>query len=192
MQNDHPEKYEALTDEQLALLSADNQDAFTQLSMRYIIIIRNRASELRHDSTDFDDLIQEGLIGLHRAALTYRDGGGASFRTYAEVCIRNRLVSMVRMQNRKNRLDMSSVPLEEQTDAQASSETEPENVVLAGESTTEMWERIKELLSAMELSVLKSYLDGLSYGEIAAKNGISEKACNNAMQRVRRKLRTLK
>ena len=94
------EKYELMSDEELVgLYQSGVPDAFGELSVRYIVVIRNRSSDLYHMGIEAEDLFQEGLIALHTAVSSYCVGKGASFRTYATVCIRNRLVSAVRAAN---------------------------------------------------------------------------------------------
>lgn len=185
--------YGALRDEQLACLySNGEQEAFAELAVRYMSVIRNKASELESHGADADDLFQEGLIALDMAAVSFREDKGASFRTYAGTCIRNRLISAIRSQNSgKNRINNTALSLEEQLDAAASPDTEPESVFMSVESLGELWASIEQSLSSVELSVLRRYLEGDSYEKIASELGITVKSCDNAMQRVRRKLRTL-
>lgn len=189
-----PEKYETLSDEQLVKLCNNGvQEAFSALSVRYIFVIRNKSAELYHSGIENDDLFQEGLIGLHNAVRTFDPDNAASFRTYAGVCIRNHLISVVRAANsNKNKINSCAVPLSDQTDEPASAVSEPENVVVAKENVRELWVQIKKRLSDTEKQVLFGYLDGKSYSVIANELGITTKSCDNAMQRVRHKLKILK
>ena len=189
-----PEKDEVLSDEQLVkLCNKGVQEAFSALSVRYIFVIRNKSAELYHQGIEKDDLFQEGLIGLHNAVRTYDPDSTASFRTYAGVCIRNRLISAVRAANsNKNKINSCAVPLSDQTEEPASAVSEPENVVVAKENVKELWIQIEKRLSDTEKSVLSGYLDGKSYDSMAKELGITKKSCDNAMQRVRKKLKILK
>ncbi|MBQ8135397.1 MAG: sigma-70 family RNA polymerase sigma factor [Clostridia bacterium] len=189
-----PEKYETLSDEQLVKLCNNGvQEAFSALSVRYIFVIRNKTAEIYHSGLENDDLFQEGMIGLHNAVKTFDPYNTASFRTYAGVCIRNHLISVIRAANsNKNRINSYTVPLSDQTDEPASAVTEPENVVVAKENVRELWVQIEKKLSDTEKQVLFGHLDGRSYSEIANKLGITAKSCDNAMQRVRHKLKILK
>ena len=185
------EKYELMSDEELVgLYQSGVPDAFGELSVRYIVVIRNRSSDLYHMGIEAEDLFQEGLIALHTAVSSYCEGKGASFRTYATVCIRNRLVSAVRAANNsKNRINNIGVSLEEQLDQPSDALTEPENALMAGEEVKEIMELARSRLSVMEREVLALFIDGNTYEQIAGKLGITVKACDNAMQRVRRKLK---
>lgn len=188
------EKYKLITDEELVILYRNGvQDAFTALAVRYVYVIRRLASGFGNMSVEFDDLLQEGNIGLVNAVNTYKNGGTASFRTYAGVCIRNRMISVVRKANSSlNSINNEALPLSEQTEVLSAPDTEPESFVDSVERTKEIFRVIRENLSELERNVLSLYIDGKRYEEIAADLGITVKVCNNAMQRVRKKLRFLR
>ena len=192
-------EYEQLDDfkelsdiELIRLYKQGDQVAFHQLAVRYIFIIRNKSSDLYNMGIESEDLFQEGLLGLHNAVRSFDENGGASFRTYAGICIHNRLVSAVRTANTdKNKINNISVSLDDETDLRSLPLTEPENVVIIKEDFQGMVDYLKTNLSETELSVLSLYLEGNSYDEIAKTLEITKKACNNAMQRVRKKLRIM-
>ena len=188
------EKYKLITDEELVILYRNGvQDAFTALAVRYVYVIRRLASGFSNMSVEFDDLLQEGNIGLVNAVNTYKNGGTAAFRTYAGVCIRNRMISVVRKANSSlNSINNEALPLSEQTEVLSAPDTEPESFVDSVERTKEIFRVIRENLSELERNVLSLYIDGKRYEEIAADLGITVKVCNNAMQRVRKKLRFLR
>ncbi len=185
--------YEQLCDEELVeLYNCGVQDAFGELSVRYILVIRNRSAGLYNMGVEAEDLFQEGLIALHTAARTYRDGEGVSFSAYASRCIRNRLISAVRKVNSdKNRINNNTVSLDYRDDGQCDPQSEPERLLMADEGIKELMELAHDNLSDMEMRVLALYIDGKSYEEISGKLGIPIKSCDNAMQRVRRKLKGL-
>lgn len=86
-----------LSDEQLAVLVRDSsEEAFSLLVSRCTGMIQFLATAFRQSGVDAEDLAQEGLLGLLFAARTFRENGGAAFRTYASVCIRRRMLSAVR------------------------------------------------------------------------------------------------
>ncbi len=185
------EGLEHMTDEEVVKLYQDGvQDTFGELSVRYICVIRNKSADFYDMGIEAEDLIQEGLIALHAAAVSYSARKGASFKTYATVCIRNRLASAVRSANNaKNRINNTAVSLEEQPGSTADLLSEPECCLIATENVREITEYARGKLSITERRVLSLYIDGRTYEEIAKELGISIKACDNAMQRVRRKLR---
>ncbi len=146
---------------------------------------------------DSEDLIQEGMLGLLKAIRTYDASKEASFRTYAEVCIRSRLYSVLRSQKLDKHATLNhSVLLEAPffdsnsytMDTFSVSQSNPEDLMILQESFDEMWKRVQDQLSEFEAKILGFYLDGLSYQEIAIKVRKSPKAVDNAVQRIRRKV----
>lgn len=176
-----------LTDTELITLYQNgDQTAFQQLAVRYMFVIRRKSADLFGKGMEADDLMQEGFLALHSAVNTYRESSGASFATYAGVCIRNRLISAVRSANTAKN-GVRAEPLTE--DVPVPSDSQPENAFVIKEDFERLNRYIGNSLSRTEMQVLSLYLDGSSYDEIAKKLGISKKSCDNAMQRVRRKLK---
>ena len=140
-----------------------------------------------------DDLCQEGLLGLLDAVRNYREDGGASFRTYAGVCITNRIIMAYRWAaGRKNFPLNNFVPLSEEgasCGVFAGEEANPEKMLVEEEDLLLLKRFISRGLSKMERQVLMLYLGGYSYKEIADSLCITSKAADNALQRVRRKLK---
>lgn len=180
-----------LTDNELIeLFRKGNQTAFSQLALRYMFVIKNKSADLHGKGIDEDDLIQEGFLALHSAVKSYDENSEASFRTYASVCIRNRLVSVVRIANsQKNKLNNSLPSVELDENIPLRPEKEPENAFIIKQDFAQLVQYIKENLSKSELKVLSMYLEGMSYDEIARVLGKSRKFCDNAMQRARKKLK---
>ena len=144
---------------------------------------------------DRDDLIQEGMIGLYRAVRDYDPGKGASFRTFAALCIARRMNTAITSSNRdQNRALNDSVPLlGEELEAAwlALYADSPEERYVDRESTEELLERIRGALSKMEQAVLDRYLRGMSYTEIGRELGCPVKSVDNAIQRIRGKVRKI-
>lgn len=64
----------------------------------------------------------------------------------------------------------------------------PEEELMLSEQLNQLYARLRQTLSKREFAVLGLYIDGLAYQQIAARMGISSKAVDNALQRVRRKV----
>lgn len=113
IQNNRMESY---SDQQLATLVREGDpDAFLELTSRYMTLIRAKAAPFHGTMLEADDLCQEGLLGLLDAVRNYREDGGASFRTYAGVCITNRIIMAYRWAaGRKNFPLNNFVPLSEE------------------------------------------------------------------------------
>jgi RNA polymerase sporulation-specific sigma factor len=152
---------------------------------RYMPLIRRWAHRVTGPGLDFDDAVQEGIIGLFSAIKNYREGGRASFATYASVCVQNAMLSAKKTSQRKKHTPLNqSVPLPEQHSIPG-----PEEQTVAREQVDQTLEKARAMLSGMEMRVLRLYLDGAGYRQIAQHMGIGEKAVENALARVRRKLR---
>ena len=190
-------QYVTLSDEILCDLVRDGDRAAEEcLVTRYYGLVRSCARPLFLAGGDSEDLIQEGMFGLLRAIREYAAGKEASFRTFAEVCIRNRLYSALRAAGRDKNMPLNeSVPLDTPFFDSSSynfgvsdySHADPEMLVIDRDHAADFLERTRKQLSEFEAKILGLYLDGLSYQEIAEAMGKSPKSVDNAVQRVRRK-----
>ena len=123
--------------------------------------------------------------GLFSALETFDVQKGAAFATYANVCVQNAIVSAVRAAGRSKHAPLNtSVPYTE-----TESTPGPEELVMQSERYTQTMQSIDTRLSALEKQVLALFLDGNSYSAIAKRLNVSEKAVDNALQRVRAKLK---
>ena len=153
--------YLDLTDNSLQSLAVSgDREAEEALCERYMRLVRMCARPLFLAGGSGEDLIQEGMIGLLSAIRQFDPDNGSSFHYFAEYC--------------------SATPEVFRHD--------PEDLVLARESKEELYDAFSRCLSKMENRVLSCYLDGYSYRDIAARLGKDEKAVDNAVQRIRRKL----
>lgn len=175
----------ALSDEDLCLLAAKGDaEAEEALILRYGRVVRVCARPLFLVGGDSEDLIQEGMLGLLDAIRQFDPQRDASFRTFAEVCVRNRLRSAVRADARsKNQPLNFSVSLDE-AEGESTLPLSPEEMMIDQESRQERLAR----LSPFENQVLSLYLTGASYEDIAQRLQRSAKSVDNAVQRIRRKL----
>lgn len=183
------------TDGQLAsLVIGGDSYAFVELTARYLSLIKAKAAHFRSAMLEADDLCQEGLMGLLNAARTYDSAGGASFKTYAGVCISNRMIMACRAAASRKNLPLHNFVSLSDRDTEMDmpdSTMNPETVLIDSENLQQMRQRMEQTLSQLEQRVLMLYLGGCSYSEIAARLGITSKAADNALQRVRLKLKKL-
>lgn len=190
--------YAAYSDAELQSLTAKgNRSAEEALAGRYLQLVRACARPLFLAGGDSEDLIQEGTFGLVTAIRQFDPDQGASFRTFAEHCIKTRLLSAVKSASRLKHFPLNGGVSFEQLSEDPSTQLSvfpeflrrsPEDVVLARESKEELYTAFAEQLSRLERKVLSLYLDGLSYKDIAQRLGKEPKAIDNAVQRIRRKL----
>lgn len=184
------------SDDELIIMSRSGDDRAEEiLAKRYGKLVRICSRQFFLVGGDGEDLIQEGMLGLLNAIRRYDPAGDASFKTYAERCIRNRLLTAVESANRMkndplNRglsLDVLQGEDEVFSHSDRLSVRCPEDIILEREQVTEMRIAYKRRLSKFESDVLERYLRGLSYAEIAVSMGKTEKSIDNAVQRIRKK-----
>lgn len=188
------------SDESLcAQAAAGDRRAEETLVVRYNRLVRMCARPYFLAGGDSEDLIQEGMVGLLGAIREYDPNKAASFRTYAEVCVKNRLFSAVKAAARDKHTPLNNSvsfenPLFSGTGERFACGTpdrqaeDPEEIILSREAFRERMKALHGQLSGFEASVLRLYLNGLSYSEIAAEVNKSPKSVDNAVQRIRRKL----
>jgi len=189
--------YEDQPDEELCRMArTGNRDAEEILVKRYQRLVRQLARPYYLAGGDSDDLIQEGMIGLIYAVREYDERKSASFRTFSEICIRNRLYSAVRAAARDKHSPLNqSVPLEipffdshtSLSGAPLVSQTNPEDLIIGREGAQDTLSDVRRQLSAFEAEILGYYLDGLTMQEMAEAVSRSPKSVDNAVQRIRRK-----
>ncbi len=183
-----------LTDEALCLrAAAGDAGAEEALILRYGRVVRSCARPLFLAGGDSEDLLQEGMLGLLTAIGQFDPERDVAFRTFAEVCIRNRLRSAVRSASREKHLALNtSVSLESaEVERDVAPAPTPEELMIARETRSERLRGLQRGLSRLERQVLELYLTGLSYDEIAQVTHKSAKSVDNAVQRIRHKLARL-
>ncbi len=183
------------TDEQLVAAFPNNEYAFEVLMLRYVRLIYHIAGGMTSNPQDAEDYAAEGLLGLLNAAYSFCPGKDASFRTYALVCIRNRMRNIHEKTRRVNRdgTESLSVPIDVMDDSFGEllrdPDGTPETVFLQKERMTALYREMARVLTKLELEIFSLYVDSLSYADIAERLKISVKSVDNAIQRARRKLR---
>ncbi|HIT18437.1 MAG TPA: sigma-70 family RNA polymerase sigma factor [Candidatus Fimivivens faecavium] len=186
--------FEGVSDEALCRLMQDgNVDAGDELARRSIILVRRRARALLAGGLEIDDLAQEGMLGLIDAMKAYRPDRGASFRTFAYRCVTNRMLNLIAASGRNpSQVSFDHIGnLEPLTEEQIPNAKDPQEILIQQENTFDWIHRARNLLSKTEREALRLYLGGYTYQEMAASLQCTTKAVDNALQRVRRKLRTV-
>ena len=179
-----------LSDEALCLMAADgDRGAEEALVMRYMRFTRACARPYFLAGGDSEDLLQEAMFGLLKAIREFDPGRDASFRTFAEVCVRNRILSAVTAAARDKHAPLNhSVPMEEQPLLEKDHVSGPEELFITKEEEAERLAALNRKLSPLEQRILSLYLHGFSYREIGEQVGRTDKSVDNAVQRIRRKV----
>ncbi|HLH46492.1 MAG TPA: RNA polymerase sporulation sigma factor SigH [Acidimicrobiales bacterium] len=191
-----------LTDEQLVARWHDGDDeALETLLVRYRCFARSKARSYFIVGADRDDIEQEGLIGLYKAARDYRADRQASFRAFAEVCVTRQVISAIKAATRyKHRplngyVSLSGSACSDEPQERALEELldghgalDPADEVVSREQLAAIRRNVTESLSGLEVDVLRLYVQGKSYQEIGTRLGRRSKSIDNALQRIKRKL----
>lgn len=141
----------------------------------------------RFHGVEFDDLVQEGMLGLWSAARRFDPSQGSSFGAFAALCIQRKMLAVAA--SHRKRAEVSYEVFEENWLSQENSASNPEKLLILKEDIAAVQQRIKEILSPLERQILQLYLKGYSYHRIAQMLDITPKAVDNGLQRLRRKLK---
>ena len=193
-----PQPLDQCSDETLCqLVAGGSREAEEALVTRYNRLVRTCARPFFLVGGDSEDLTQEGMVGLLKAVREYDASKEASFRTFAEICIRNRLYSVLRAAARDKHMALNqSVPLDTPffdsnsytSGTSQLAQQNPEESLIDREHTAALLAGVRKQLSEFEAKILGYYLDGLSCREIAETVGKPPKSVDNAVQRIRRKV----
>lgn len=169
-----------------------DEEAFNTLMKRYKALVISKAREFYLIGGETDDLIQEGTIGLLEAVNSYNKEKNVKFITFATLCIKRRLIKAVEFDNtKKNKPLNSSISYErkliEGSIDEINYDLNPEKIYIEKITTQGFINELKKTLSVMENQVLKYFLDGDNYKEIAKKLNKTEKSIDNCINRILKK-----
>ncbi|MEK7818105.1 MAG: RNA polymerase sporulation sigma factor SigH [Actinomycetota bacterium] len=180
---------------------AGQLEAYETIVSKYHSFVKLKASSYFMSGGDSDDLVQEGLIGLYKAIRDYRDDREASFRSFAELCITRQIITAIKTASRQKHTPLNSyLSLSHSPASHEEGECslgdilpgshihDPLNQVISSEEVKSLTDCLGRLLSGLETNVLKLYLEGRSYEQIAERIGCDTKSVDNALQRIKRKV----
>ncbi len=167
--------------------------ALTNLIERYSKIILQKAKSFKGLSgIEFDDLHQEGMMGFISAVYSYDEKRDIQFSAYAITVATRKMLSAVKIANNKSNLPLRAyVPIEEENNLLSHYPT-PEEIIIYNEELDNINDFVKNNLSKTEKKVLKLSLLGMTYSEIAEILECTEKSVDNAIQRIRKKIRDIR
>ena len=191
--------YSALSDDELVgLFRSGDGVAGSELAVRYRPLVKRCTRPYFLVGGDSEDLIQEGMIGLVSSIQSYQPGGSALFRSYAELCVKRRILSAIKAAARFKHMPLNyRLSLEDiySDDGEALARMaderynlSPEELIIEQEKKNDLYALCRRILSPLEKKVLAFYLEGLSYEEIAGRCGKPVKSVDSALQRIKRKL----
>lgn len=200
--------YENVTDEELILRLRDGESNVTDFIMdKYKNLVRSKAKTMYILGADTEDLIQEGMIGLFKAIRDYDSGRDASFFTFADLCVSRQMYTAVQASRREKHAPLNSYISLYSTGNLSGREREeweetqlvnaiashidlnPENMLIDKENVENLEKMLEKELSTLEKEVLDLYMVGMSYTQIAKVLGRDEKSTDNALQRIKMKIK---
>lgn len=205
MQRDYS-NYEQATDEELIhRLRSGEEPIMDYICDKYKNLVRSKAKSMYILGGDSEDLIQEGMIGLFKAVRDYDNGRDASFYTFADLCISRQMYTAVQASKRQKHIPLNSYVSLYGSDSEADggedrklveelsdrSGLNPEEMFLDKERVNYLENVIENELSSFEKQVLDLYMTGMSYTQIAKVLGRDEKSTDNALQRLKSKIKKM-
>jgi len=176
-----------------------DKSALDELLTRFKPLVKARAKAYYVAGGDFEDLIQEGMIGLYKAVLDFDATRNKTFSAFASLCVTRQVQTAIKTANRqKHAMLNESLSLDGEGDVPGenfmetladSRENNPEVLFLGRESLREATDFIRQNLTEMERDVLTLHLDGRTHAEIAAELSKNKKSIDNTLQRIRKKAR---
>lgn len=197
--------YDGVSDEELIDRLRQGENGITDYLLdKFKNLVRSKAQSMYILGADNDDLIQEGMIGLFKAIRDYDSGRDASFFTFADLCISRQMYNAVQASQRQKHIPLNTyISLYSQVDRESGEGQElaetipsqagpsPEEIVIGNEAAKALEYLIQQELSDFENQVLDLHLIGMSYVQIAKVLGRDEKSTDNALHRVKSKVKKL-
>jgi RNA polymerase sporulation-specific sigma factor len=190
-----------ISDEQLAARARlGDVAALNTLLSRYRWFTRSKARGYFLAGGDLDDVEQEALIGLFKAVRDFRPDRESSFRAFADLCITRQILSAIKAATRQKHRPLNQYVslsglrlvddpterlLEELSEHQV---PDPAEELVSSERLADIQASLSEVLSELEVDVLRLYIDGRTYQEISEQLGRQVKAVDNALQRIKKKM----
>ncbi|MBQ7925663.1 MAG: RNA polymerase sporulation sigma factor SigH [Lachnospiraceae bacterium] len=199
-------EYQNISDEELIdRLRQGEEPIMEYICTKYKEAVRRKAKTMYILGGERDDLIQEGMVGVFKAVRDYDSGRDASFATFADLCISRQMYTAVQAADRQKHIPLNSYVslytgglvdgegetremLEQLEDRE---KLNPEELFLDKERVADMEQKISRELSGFEKQVLDLYLTGMNYTEIAKVLDRDSKSTDNALQRIRNKLKKI-
>ena len=196
--------YSVYTDEELICRLRDGEEAIIDYILKkYKNLVRKHAQNMYILGAEEQDLIQEGMVGLFYAIKDYDSGRDASFFTFADLCVSRRMYNAIKAAQREKHTPLNNyVSLYGDNDDKnsdgksgfiellsAGEISNPENLLIDQENVKQIKDIVEKELSAFEKQVFDLYITGMKYVQIAKVLGRDEKSTDNALQRIKSKLK---
>lgn len=197
--------YKEYSDSELcSMICENNEDAKEILFKKYKyiidIIIKKYSLSAVKVGIEYNDLYQEALVGFTDALNSYNENKEASIATFITLCVERKLQNTIlKAKTIKNKMFLQALSLDYQEDSESplseiisdNSKNDPLNNMTNDESYIELIEKIKKELSSGEYEVFTLMVSGLNYIEIAEQLNKNPKQIDNAIQRIKSKIKRI-
>jgi RNA polymerase sporulation-specific sigma factor len=193
--------YSNMEDEEvLTCVNAGCRQGMEYLIEKYKPLVRAKARSYFLVGADREDIVQEGMIGLFKAVRDYKPEKQIPFKAFADICITRQVITAVKAATRQKHIPLNSYVslnkkvFDEDSDKylieviEEASVTNPEELLISKEEICFIESLVIELLSPFEKEVLRKYLSGITYQEIAKQLNKPVKSIDNALQRLKKKI----
>lgn len=189
-----------LDEELVEMAQTGVRDAEEILLHKFRNIVRAKARPYFITGADHEDILQEGLIGLHKAIRDFQLDKGIPFRAFAELCVTRQIITAIKTATRQKHgplnfyISLNRPVYDDDSDRTLldvlpnEKITNPEELVVNREELLEIKGRLRRILSSFEYQVFRLYLKKASYQDIAHRLGRTPKAVDNALCRIKRKV----
>lgn len=193
--------YSNMEDEEvLTCVNAGCRQGMEYLIEKYKPLVRAKARSYFLVGADREDIVQEGMIGFFKAVRDYKPEKQIPFKAFADICITRQVITAVKAATRQKHIPLNSYVslnkkvFDEDSDKylieviEEASVTNPEELLISKEEICFIESLVIELLSPFEKEVLRKYLSGITYQEIAKQLNKPVKSIDNALQRLKKKI----
>lgn len=190
-----------LTDEQLVKMAQEGSETAEEILIeKYKGFVKNKAKSYYIAGADSEDVVQEGMIGLFKAIRGFDANKEAAFKTFADTCVSNQIMTAIKKANRQKHQPLNeSLSLNKDVDGEfqdmtigdlvaASMDNEPEAMMLLQEAVESLKADERGMFSNLEWQVWNEKLKGATYTEIAETLGKTPKSVDNTLQRIKKKI----
>lgn len=194
--------YTSLNDyELISYIQENNEDANNLIIKKYEPLINSIATKMINHcpylGLEKSDLIQEGMIGLNHAIGYFNEQKDITFYTYAKTCIERKIISVIVSANRlkhKNLNESISFDTADEGTIEfflKDDSTNPETIVVNQEEQNDIISRVNSKLTDFEKQVFELMLSYFTYKEIAKILEREPKQIDNAIQRIKIKVKEI-
>jgi RNA polymerase sporulation-specific sigma factor len=191
------------TDDELVMASRTGDDeALSLLLNKYRAFARVKARSYFLVGADREDIVQEGMIGLYKAVRDFNPDMQSSFRAFAELCVTRQIITAIKTATRQKHGPLNNYVSFHRPVGGADDDGErvlgdviptvaisdPADLVISAERIRALQQHFDAVLSDLETEVLRLYVEGKSYQEIAERLQRHVKSIDNALQRIKKKL----